>query len=113
MYQPDSPHRVCPRAAVVVAEAVTVAAAVVAIAAAGPVIGVVAHDRAAVAEVTRVAGFNADRVAEYFSKKLRATFCCIHSYVSWCATPTKLFGDCLDCQTDITGDVSTAQETIR
>lgn len=70
-YRPDSPHPACPRAAAVVvavAEAaivvvVVVAAAAVGIAAAGPVTGVVARDRAAVAEATRAAGFNADPLA--------------------------------------------------
>jgi hypothetical protein len=115
MCQPDSPHPACPRAAVVVAAeaAIVAVAAAVAIAAEEPVTGVLAHDRAAVAEVIRVAGFNADRVAKYFPQKLRASFCCVRSNPLWCATLSVLFGDCLDCQTGPTGHIYTERETIR
>ena len=83
----DSPHPACPRAALVVAaEAAIVVAAEVAIAAQEPETGVVARDRAVVAEVTRVAGFNADQVAKYLPKKLRASFCRVRSNPLWCAT---------------------------
>lgn len=62
MYQRDFPRPVCPRGAVLAAEAATVEAAV-AIAAVGPATGAVARDRAAVAEAIRVADLTAEPVA--------------------------------------------------
>ena len=115
MCQRDSPHPACPRAAaVVVAEAaivavVVAAAAALAIAAAGPVTGVVAHDRAAVAEVTRAADFNADRVAKYFPKKASGFFLLCKLKTLCSAILTVLFGDCLDRQTGPTGHVQKAR----
>lgn len=113
MCQRDSPHPACPRAAaVVVAEAaivVVVVAAALAIAAAGPVTGVVAHDRAAVAEVTRAADFNADRVAKYFPKKASGFFLLCKLKPLCSAILTVLFGDCLDRQTGPTGHVQKAR----
>lgn len=71
--QRDSPHPACPHGVVVAAEVAIVVAAL-AIAAQEPVTGVVARDRAAVAEVTRVADFNADRIAKYFPQKASGFF---------------------------------------
>lgn len=101
----DSPHPASPRVALVVAAEAAIGVAALAIAAAGPVTGVVAHDRAAVAEVTRAADFSADRVAKYFPQKASGFFLLCKLKPLWSAILIELFGDCLDRQTGPTGHV--------